>query len=69
MAKKREIYIIFILSVKELWKNFGRENFGRLNLLSELFMRPNFFVIIVFIIQSGIPSRCYYTSVQGYYLC
>ena len=24
---EREIYIIFILSVKELWKNFGREKF------------------------------------------
>ena len=25
--REREIYIIFILCVKELWKNFGREKF------------------------------------------
>ena len=45
------VYIIFILSVKELWKNYGREKFRTVKfsdtLLSELFLRPNFFVINV----------------------
>ena len=63
-------YTLFSFSLwKELWKNFRREKFWTVkfsDLLSELFLRPNFFVINVYLCYDMLTWTCAITDTLGW---